>query len=273
MTAVSVSAEGHTLFMFKRIHPIPAFQDNYIWAIVSAVENEFAVVDPGDPAPVLEFAQSYNLNLTHILVTHHHPDHTGGLARLAEEYKPTIFGPRQSNIKGITDFVAEGDHIELFGVRFIVLEVPGHTLDHIAYFSDDTATPTLFCGDTLFAAGCGRLFEGTPTMMFESLAKLTALTSNTAVYCTHEYTMANLKFAAAADPQNPALQSRIAAEQAKRDQAQPTLPSTIGLELATNPFLRCDDGQIIEQLKRQNSTVLDSSVDVFAALRAWKDNF
>ena len=259
--------------MFKRIHPIPAFQDNYIWAIVSADENEFAVVDPGDPAPVLEFAESHKLNLTHILVTHHHPDHTGGLARLTEKYKPTIFGPRPSNIKGITNFVAEGDDIQLFGARFSVLEVPGHTLDHIAYFSDDTAPPTLFCGDTLFAAGCGRLFEGSPAMMFESLAKLTALASNTAVYCTHEYTMANLKFAAAADAHNPALKSRAVAEQAKRNQAQPTLPSSIGLELATNPFLRCDNDQIIKQLKSQSSTALDSSVDVFAALRAWKDNF
>tara|TARA_A100001011_G_scaffold260892_1_gene269401 strand:- start:263 stop:1084 length:822 start_codon:yes stop_codon:yes gene_type:complete len=273
MTVVQVIKEGYKLFMFKRIHPIPAFQDNYIWAIVSADENEFAVVDPGDPAPVLEFAESHKLNLTHILVTHHHPDHTGGLARLAEKYKPTIFGPRPSNIKGITNFVAEGDDIQLFGARFSVLEVPGHTLDHIAYFSDDTAPPTLFCGDTLFAAGCGRLFEGSPAMMFESLAKLTALASNTAVYCTHEYTMANLKFAAAADAHNPALKSRAVAEQAKRNQAQPTLPSSIGLELATNPFLRCDNDQIIKQLKSQSSTALDSSVDVFAALRAWKDNF
>lgn len=259
--------------MLKRVHPIPAFQDNYIWAIVSADENEFAVVDPGDPAPVLEYAKNHDLELTHILVTHHHPDHTGGLTSLAAKYKPTIFGPRPSNIKGITDYVAEGDTIELFGTRFAVLEVPGHTLDHIAYFSDDTAPPTLFCGDTLFAAGCGRLFEGSPAMMFESLAKLSALASNTAVYCTHEYTMANLKFAAAADPNNTELQTRINTEQAKRDQTQPTLPSTIGLELATNPFLRCDDGQIIEQLKRQNSSTLHTPIEVFAALRAWKDNF
>jgi hydroxyacylglutathione hydrolase len=273
MAVISAQVKGRKLFMFKLIHPIPAFQDNYIWAIVSADENAFAVVDPGDPGPVLEFAKTHNLMLTHILVTHHHPDHTGGLVSLAEKYQPIIFGPRPSNIKGITDFVAEGDNIELFGARFSVLEVPGHTLDHIAYFSNDTAPPTLFCGDTLFAAGCGRLFEGTPAMMFESLAKLTALASSTAVYCTHEYTMANLKFAAAADGQNPALQSRVTAEQAKRDQAQPTLPSTIGLELATNPFVRCDDGEIIKRLKNQNSTALDSSVDVFAALRAWKDNF
>lgn len=259
--------------MFKRIHPIPAFQDNYIWAIVSAGENEFAVVDPGDPTPVVEYAQSHGLNLTHILVTHHHPDHTGGLASLAEKYDPIIFGPRPSHIKGITDYVADADTIELFGASFSVLEVPGHTLDHIAYYSDDTVPPTLFCGDTLFAGGCGRLFEGTPAMMFESLSRLTALTDNTAVYCTHEYTMANLKFAAAVDAHNATLQSRIIAEQAKRDQAQPTLPSNIGLERATNPFLRCDDAQIIKQLKSQGSTALDSSVDVFAALRAWKDNF
>ena len=273
MCSILATPKGRNQDMIKRIHPLPAFQDNYIWAITNADETELAVVDPGDPAPVIAYAQANKLKLTHIPITHHHADHTGGLAKLTEVYAPVVYGPESSNISGITNFVSENDEITLFGVNFSILEVPGHTLDHIAYVSEETVPPTLFCGDTLFAAGCGRLFEGTPAMMSESLAKLTALDSQTAVYCTHEYTMANLKFAMAADGQNEALQTRLNNEQAKRDSAQPTLPSSIGLELATNPFLRCEDQQIIEGLRRQTEAALDTPVAVFAALRSWKDNF
>ncbi|MCG8415049.1 MAG: hydroxyacylglutathione hydrolase [Pseudomonadales bacterium] len=257
----------------SKIHPIPAFTDNYIWAIHHAESNSLTVVDPGDAEPVLAYLQANDLQLSHILITHHHPDHTGGLAKLADTYHPTVYGPQPSNIKGITHFLHEGDTIELYGLQFQLLEVPGHTLDHIAYYCDDTDTPILFCGDTLFAAGCGRIFEGTPEMMFDSLSKLAKLNPKAAVYCTHEYTMANLKFAMAADGENPALQTRVAKEKEKRESDQPTLPSSLALELDTNPFLRCDQSAVVQSVSAQMGISDSDSVSVFAALRSWKDNF
>ena len=259
--------------MIKHIHPIPAFTDNYIWAIHAAESAQFAVVDPGDADPVFAYAQEHGLQLSHILITHHHPDHTGGLLKLIEKFDPVVFGPEPSKIKGISQHLHEGDNIEFYGQQFAVLEVPGHTLDHIAYYSIDGESPILFCGDTLFAAGCGRLFEGSPPMMVNSLAKLTALGPQTKVYCTHEYTLANLKFAVAANPNNEELLERVAKEQHKRDSDQPTLPSTIALELATNPFLRCTDPDLISQASNHAGTPLSDPTEVFASLRSWKDSF
>ncbi|MFK7862906.1 MAG: hydroxyacylglutathione hydrolase [Pseudohongiellaceae bacterium] len=259
--------------MIEKIHPIPAFTDNYIWAIHSADSNKVCVVDPGDAKPVHEYIDDNSLELTDILITHHHPDHIGGLAELTERYKPTVYGPEISNIKGITKFVQESDSLSLFGCEFRVIEVPGHTLDHLAYYSNDSDKPLLFCGDTLFAAGCGRLFEGTPEMMHISLAKLSALPSATLVYCTHEYTMANLAFAKAVEPANSELQLRIAADQKKRDLSAPTLPTTVKLELNTNPFLRCDVAAVIDSARAHAEKELASSTEIFAALRQWKDNF
>lgn len=259
--------------MINEIHPIPAFTDNYIWAIHSAESNAVAVVDPGDAAPVLAYLETNELELTHILITHHHPDHTGGLKELAEFSNPVVYGPEPSNIKGITHFLHEGDSIELYGVEFKLLEVPGHTLDHIAYYSEDAESPRLFCGDTLFAAGCGRLFEGTPDMMVDSLGKLTKLNPDTAVYCTHEYTMANLKFAMAADGSNQALISRVEREKSKRESGQPTLPSSIALEIETNPFLRYEQAAVIQAVSAEMGVTDTGPVATFAALRSWKDNF
>ena len=259
--------------MIKHIHPIPAFQDNYIWALTSDDGRSLAVVDPGDPEPVITYAKLNNLELTHILITHHHPDHTGGLAKLTEHFAPEVFGPDSERIRGIKSTVADSDRITVFGVTFTVLEVPGHTLDHIAYCSEDRDPPLLFCGDTLFAAGCGRLFEGNPAMMSASLAKLTDLKDHTEVYCTHEYTLANIKFALAANGGNQDLQSRALEEQRKRDNDEPTLPSTIGLELATNPFLRCQDPDVVANAEKQVNRALSSPLEVFTALRSWKDNF
>ena len=255
------------------IHPIPAFSDNYIWALLDADQQHACVVDPGDANPVIDYLEANGLTLTDIFITHHHPDHTGGLKTLISEYSPTVYGPEPSGIQGISDYLHEGDTATLFGHRFSIYEVPGHTLDHIAYYCDETDPPLLFCGDTLFAAGCGRLFEGTPAMMHKSLSKLSALDSNTSIYCTHEYTMANLKFANAADPNNGELMARIEREQAKRDQSQPTLPSSVQLELDTNPFLRCDQPALKESASSRLSQPVEDEIEVFAAIRNWKDNF
>lgn len=259
--------------MIGKIHPIPAFTDNYIWAIHCADTNRVCVVDPGDSDPVERYLEQQGLELTEILITHHHPDHIGGLAALKQSHNPRIYGPESSGIKGITEFVGEDKLVELFGIQFQVLEVPGHTLDHLAYFSDEPEKPLLFCGDTLFAAGCGRLFEGTPAMMELSLAKLSSLPESTLVYCTHEYTLANLAFAEAVEPENRALSSRIIEEKAKRASNLPTLPSTISLELGTNPFLRCDTSSVIESVQLNSNSELKNTTETFAALRQWKDNF
>jgi len=261
--------------MIDSIHPLPAFADNYIWAIKAAADNSLCVVDPGDATPVIAYAEANDLTLTDILITHHHLDHTGGLSQLNEKYAPRVYGPSGSNIRGITQFVAESDQIELFGLDFHILEVPGHTLDHIAFFhaGTDNASPLLFCGDTLFAAGCGRLFEGTPEQMLTSLNKLKSLPANTLVYCTHEYTLANLQFAKAADPHNERLQQRLTSEKAKRDSNQATLPSSMQLELATNPFLRCADPALVQAAASHSNQTPATEVDVFAALRSWKDRF
>ena len=259
--------------MIKRIHPIPAFTDNYIWAIHASDNKHVAVVDPGDAGPVIDYLSGNELELSHILITHHHADHTGGLLKLKAAYDPLVYGPEPSGIAGISTFLHEGDSIELFGQTFNILEVPGHTLDHIAYACQQADPALLFCGDTLFAAGCGRLFEGTPGMMVESLSKLSSLDPATLVYCTHEYTMANLKFASAADGTNAELQRRISREEQKRQQDLPTLPSTIELELATNPFLRCSDEDLVANINQETGAELQDPVEVFAALRSWKDRF
>lgn len=261
--------------MISTIHPIPAFSDNYIWAAVEAGSDSVCVVDPGDAAPVLAYLEAEGLSLSRILITHHHPDHTGGIEALSREYACPVVGPGTSGIRGVTETVAEGDSIELFGQTFSVIEVPGHTLDHIAYFCADEnqASPILFCGDTLFAAGCGRLFEGSPAMMHASLDKLASLPEATKVYCTHEYTLANLAFALAADAQNEALRDRIEREKAKRAGDQPTLPSSIELELATNPFLRCREAALYQSSRARLGREPSDDIEVFATLRAWKDSF
>lgn len=259
--------------MIGRIHPIPAFTDNYIWTILEADGDLAWVVDPGDAAPVIDYLETGGLRLAAVLITHHHADHTGGLKSLIARYDPVVYGPAGGSIPGISAPLREGDRIEVCGHAFGVLEVPGHTLDHIAYHCERRRPPILFCGDTLFAAGCGRLFEGTPSLMHASLAKLAALAPDTQVYCTHEYTLANLRFASAADPDNSALTERIAREQRKRDHGDPTLPSSIRLELDTNPFLRCGHPALKASAESYANAPLAGEAEVFGALRKWKDNF
>lgn len=258
------------------IQPISAFSDNYIWLLFDEQSRRAFVVDPGDAAPVLETLKDLQLDLEGVLITHHHFDHVGGLAELCAEYSPVVYGPKNPGIEAITHRFVAGDSVEVLGHEFSVLEVPGHTLDHIAFFHDgahDGKTPLLFCGDTLFAGGCGRLFEGNPPMMLASLESLSALPPTTQVYCAHEYTLANLAFAQAVEPNNENLAQRIALAEATRAQGEPTVPSNIALELATNPFLRCNETALQESLAQQGKLAGDSTVEVFATVRGWKDNF
>jgi hydroxyacylglutathione hydrolase len=253
------------------ISGIPAFDDNYIWLLENR-DGSALVVDPGDPQPVLAALSARGLRLAGILVTHHHFDHIGGVAALKESSGCVVYGPTNPAIDSIDRQLVAGDALSVGDYHFEILEVPGHTLDHIAYYQPGEQ-PVLFCGDTLFAGGCGRIFEGDPPMMYASLAKLAALPPDTAVYCAHEYTLSNLRFARAADPHNPALLQRENAAIAARREGQPTVPSTIALELATNPFLRSADPDVLAALKAAGRLTADDPVSSFAQLRAWKDQF
>ena len=256
-----------------KISPIPAFDDNYIWCLYDTNSLEALVVDPGDAAPVDIFLTEQGLSLSAILITHHHFDHTGGLEQLSR-HNPTIFGPQNDQIKNIDNRLVDGEQIEILGVHFEIIEIPGHTLDHIAYYSADAGgSPIVFCGDTLFAGGCGRIFEGDPAMMKTSLDKLAVLPDSAHVYCAHEYTLANLAFAIAVEPGNQHLQQRLIDDQQKRESLIPTVPSSIGLEKATNPFLRYKEAEVIESAAGHADKQLNGDTDVFACIREWKNNF
>lgn len=254
------------------IRPIPAFNDNYIWLITQGDSVQAFVVDPGDAAVVNDVLRQERLTLTGILITHHHPDHIGGLGELRNTWNPLVYGPDNPAIEGIDRRMAAGDVASVLGCEFQVMTVPGHTLDHIAYFHRGEP-PILFCGDTLFAGGCGRVFEGTPAMMHNSLRSLAALPEATSIYCAHEYTLANLAFARAVEPDNVALRERSLVAKATRDAGQPTVPSTLALELATNPFLRCEEAALQEALLKQGRLQSTTGDGVFAEVRAWKDSF
>lgn len=254
------------------IQAIEAFDDNYIWLLSDPTSKQAFVVDPGDASPVNVALQAADLSLVGVLITHHHFDHVGGLKALCDEHAPIVYGPDNPAIDGITQPCSAGDTVEVLGETFEVLEVPGHTLDHIAYYRPGTA-PCVFCGDTLFAGGCGRIFEGTPEMMLASLQRLAALPTQTQVYCAHEYTLANLSFAQAVEADSVALQDRVAAAQASRERGEPTVPSTLALELATNPFLRCTEPTVRDALEAQGRPFADDETSVFAQVRGWKDNF
>ena len=251
------------------IEPIEAFSDNYIWLLTT---NEGSIViDPGESNNLLKILNQRNLDLRAILITHHHFDHTGGIDEIVSQKSIDVYGPK-NNIDTINIRVKHGTIIELLGIQFEVIEIPGHTLDHIAYFSENQGNPVLFCGDTLFAGGCGRVFEGTLEQMHDSLSLLKKLPLNTKIYCGHEYTQSNLKFAKSVEPLNENIISRYNRVCKLREKGIPTLPSTIELELATNPFLRADIKEVqVEISKRFNTPKNDK--DIFTAIRQWKDNY
>jgi len=252
---------------------LPAFADNYIWMLHDG--RQALVVDPGESAPVEQALDAQGLRLTAILVTHHHGDHVGGVDRLRQRLQGPVFGPAREAIPTPFTPLSDGDAAEWQGLRFEVIDVPGHTAGHIAYFlpaHDDGAAPILFCGDTLFSGGCGRLFEGTPAQMHRSLSRLAALPGETRVCCAHEYTLSNLKFARAVEPGNRALQDYTARCEALRAEGRPTLPSSIAQERDINPFMRCAQPEVAAAAAAHGAR-RDDEVDVLATLREWKNSF
>lgn len=251
--------------------PLPAFSDNYIWLLHDG--HQAIVVDPGDAQPVLNALQQHGLQLDAILVTHHHADHVGGVDTLREATGARVWGPARERIPEPLHRLEQGDKMAELGLEFNVMDVPGHTSGHIAYFCQSMdGSPLLFCGDTLFSGGCGRLFEGTPVQMLASLDSLAALPGNTRVCCTHEYTLSNLKFARAVEPGNAELTLYSAWCEKQRANGQPTLPSSITKELLINPFLRTRQSTVVAQAVARQANGQDE-VAVFAAIRQWKNEF
>ena len=261
------------------ITAIPAFSDNYIWCLADRTDGLALIVDPGQAAPVLDHLQAANLTLDTILVTHHHPDHTGGIRQLvAQNPECRVIGPEGSPFTAVTEAVSADCSVNWRDISFRVFEVPGHTLDHIALYTQTQVNDRamLFCGDTLFVCGCGRLFEGSPGQMKQSLQTLRELPDNTAVYCAHEYTLANLKFARYWLPEDTALATFEAHCHTLRKEGKPTVPSTIGDEKKLNPFLRWDDSSVYQSAQRyakSQGLAYATEDDVFAATRHGKDHF
>jgi len=255
---------------------ITAFSDNYIWAIGSNDNNQLVLVDPGDAQVCIDYIENHNQILSGILITHHHPDHVGGINALVEYCKQnswslTIYGPSNENIPQRDIPLIEGDVVDLssIGIKLEVLDLPGHTAGHIAFFNERY----LFCGDTLFSGGCGRLFEGTAQQMHQSLAKLSNLPDSTKVFCAHEYTAANLSFALTVDPENVELINYFNQVIELRSTNQATIPTTIGLEKEINPFLRCQYKALQESASDYTNGKVALGTETFSVLRHWKNNF
>ncbi|AVU76647.1 hydroxyacylglutathione hydrolase [Pseudomonas rhizophila] len=253
-----------------QISALPAFTDNYIWLLQDHATQRCAVVDPGDATPVQAWLDAHpGWVLSDILITHHHHDHVGGVQALKNATHATVYGPASENIPARDVALQDNDQLSVLGWDFDVYAVPGHTLGHIAYYHHGL----LFCGDTLFAAGCGRLFEGTPAQMHQSLSRLASLPEDTLVYCTHEYTLSNLRFAAAVEPGNLDVAARLEKVSQQRNAGVMTLPSTLALEKLTNPFLRTAETSVKQKADERNGQRNQTPSEVFAALRAWKDKF
>jgi len=259
--------------MTINITPIHAFNDNYIWAITKTGSSQVILVDPGDFKASSKFIEEQKLSLAAILITHHHHDHVGAIEQLAKTYNSNVcvYGPATESIPGKTIALEEENFVEFpdFNLTLRVLDVPGHTSGHIVYYNNDI----LFCGDTLFSGGCGRLFEGTAEQMHHSLSKLSQLPQHTKVFCAHEYTLANLHFALAVEPDNQELLSYFNQVKTYRDHNKPTLPSTIAQEKLINPFLRCNQPSIQDAATLYCNHTLNSEAEVFAIIRRWKDEF
>lgn len=252
------------------IKPIPAFSDNYIWAISDEDENYYAVVDPGDAVPVLEFLAENDAILAAVMITHHHADHVGGICGLLDAFPGTpVYGPVLETIPCVTHSLGDGDRVVIpeIDVSFDALSIPGHTAGHIGYYREGM----LFCGDTLFANGCGRVFDGSMISLFSSLKKIASLPANTLIYCAHEYTLDNIGFAQWVEPENLDLLHRQQQTHDLIDNDQPSVPSTLELEFKTNPFLRTSEPAVIEAAEKEAKRNLPSEADVFKVLRTWKD--
>ena len=251
------------------VHTIPAFTDNYIWLFHQQGSCDAYVVDPGDAKPVLEALERLGLTLKGILITHHHPDHVGGIEQLLTQYPVPVYGPK--GITQATEIMVDGSTLEVGEALFNVIEIPGHTLDHIAYYA--ASEPLVFLGDTIFANGCGRLFEGSPEQMWHSLSRLASLPPETKLYCAHEYTEANTRFALAVEPDNSDLKRRAQDIAEIRAENKPTIPSTLAMELATNPFMRANQLSIKKAAEKYGQCTVSSETETFALIRQWKDNF
>ncbi len=254
-----------------QIWPVKAFSDNYIWILERHGSPRVTVVDPGDAAPVVAALDERGLEIEAILITHHHSDHVGGVPDLIRQFHPPVYGSSTESVVGVDHFVGGGDVISLpdLEIELEGVDLPGHTAGHIGFVGDGFA----FVGDTLFAGGCGRVFEGTAKQMHGSLARLAALPPETKSYCAHEYTLANLRFAMVVEPGNTILADRLAATEASRADAQPTVPSAIGFELATNPFLRCSEDPVVKAAEAQAGHELTPGAEVFGIVRSWKDGW
>lgn len=254
------------------IHPIPCFEDNYIWALIK--EKNCLLVDPGDADVAINYIQSNNLNLNAILITHHHKDHTGGLSKLIELWPDTpVFGPRQTNNLYINNKLSDSDYATAnkIGLNFNVIETPGHTLDHVIYYESHLGL--LFCGDTLFGAGCGRLFEGNPSQMLESLNKIMQLPNSTKIFPAHEYTLKNLNFASDVEPQNSMIEQRLTNVKRLRSNELVTLPSTLKEEKFTNPFLRCKENSLKEFASKIKGSKVNDELTTFTIVRECRNSY
>ena len=254
------------------VSPVRAFSDNYIWLIrAPGLPDAAVVVDPGQARPVDTVLDRHGLKLHAILVTHHHPDHVGGVAELAARHGARVFGPARERLPCEAQLLDDGDHVRLaeLGLDFLVMALPGHTLGHIAFFGHGA----LFCGDTLFSGGCGRLFEGTPQQMLESLDRIATLPDQTRVYCAHEYTLGNLRFAASVEPGNADVIDALEATRRLREHDAITLPSELGRERRINPFLRCRSPAVRSAAEARAGRALTAPSEVFAVVRSWKDGF
>ncbi len=254
-----------------KVTAIRILKDNYVWALIDEEKKTALIIDPGEAQPVIDFLQQHHLHLLAILVTHHHWDHTNGIEAIKRQFPVPVYGPANENITGLTHPLSETESITIegFPASIAILDIPGHTSGHIAYYLQGK----LFCGDTLFAAGCGRLFEGTATEMKDSLQKIMSLPDETEIYCAHEYTVNNLRFAQLVEKDNAAITERIKQVNELRHQNKPSLPSTLKEEKETNPFLRCELATVKSSVEKHAGEKFDNSVEVFKALRKWKDSF